>query len=250
MPKPLFQSDFKPKRNEDIARLINRKVPLTSKAFDVLTLEQRARAFRIAGVNKAALIQQAQNEISKAIRDRTSFRDLRIRMLRLFEDAGIDAPNLNHLRTVIRTNMNHVQSMARDRMLARPAVRARFPYMQYVTVGDADVRATHAALDGKIFRADDPFWTTYNPPWEWGCRCDKIPVNARQLKRLGIEVETLADIDKGEIPPARDFATPKAQQTAIDKEVLRAFKGDLKTFVAQRFKELDADEARAIAGTN
>lgn len=248
MPTPLtfIESDFQPTRADEVARILNRKIPLTSSAFDLLKAEQRARAFRIAGVNDAALIQRVQNEISKALRDGTSFRDLRMRILTQFEDAGVDAPSLNHLRVVIRQNMATVEAVARDRMLRNPAVLEQFPYWQYVTVRDAGVRPTHAALEGLVFRADDPFWDTYDPPWEWNCRCGKLPVSEAHLARLGVDLTTLADVQALGIEPNPDFAFPRDQLKEIDEDTLRGFEGDLRRFLVERFQRADAMELAAI----
>jgi SPP1 gp7 family putative phage head morphogenesis protein len=45
------------------------------------------------------------------------------------------------------------------------------PMLEYRTVGDSNVRAEHAALDGIIKPYDDPFWSTYYPPNGFNCRC-------------------------------------------------------------------------------
>jgi SPP1 gp7 family putative phage head morphogenesis protein len=225
---------------------MTRKIPLRSDAFDLLKAEQRARAFRIAGLNKASLIQKAQNELSKAIRDRTAFRDVRMNLLAMFKEAGIEAPSMNHLRIVMRQNMNTVDAVARMRTLESPAVRRRFPYLRYITALDSGVRPTHAALHGKIFRADDPFFKTRMPPWGWGCRCSVIPVSDRELKRLKIDVWTAADADREGIKPEPQFAFPRDQLKSLDKAVLRGFQGDLKRFIEQRFAEADQIEAAGL----
>ncbi len=56
------------------------------------------------------------------------------------------------------------------------------------TPGVNGVRATHAALHGLVFRADDPFWDRHDPPWEWGCRCFKRPLTPGQVKRMRVKV--------------------------------------------------------------
>jgi hypothetical protein len=44
-------------------------------------------------------------------------------------------------------------------------------------MGDEAVRASHAALNGLILPANDPFWQDHYPPWDYGCRCQIIPVD-------------------------------------------------------------------------
>lgn len=51
-----------------------------------------------------------------------------------------------------------------------------FPWWEYFTQGDAQVRPTHAALDRKTFQATDPIWERIYPPNGWGCRCTVLPV--------------------------------------------------------------------------
>ncbi len=41
--------------------------------------------------------------------------------------------------------------------------------VRYRTQNDDHVRASHAALEGKIFRLDEP--GRPSPPLDWGCRC-------------------------------------------------------------------------------
>ena len=61
------------------------------------------------------------------------------------------------------------------------------PYWQYSAVGDARTRPAHLALSGKIYRYDDPFWTTFYPPNGFNCRCTVIALSDRDLARRGID---------------------------------------------------------------
>lgn len=45
------------------------------------------------------------------------------------------------------------------------------PLLQYITAGDSRVRESHRKLDKITLQADHPFWDTYLPPNDWGCRC-------------------------------------------------------------------------------
>ena len=55
-----------------------------------------------------------------------------------------------------------------------------FPYWKYLSMGDEKVRTSHAALNGLILPADDPFWRDHFPPWELGCRCQVVGVTQEE----------------------------------------------------------------------
>jgi SPP1 gp7 family putative phage head morphogenesis protein len=46
-----------------------------------------------------------------------------------------------------------------------------YPNLMFVAVMDERTREDHAALNGAIYPINDPFWDTYYPPLDWGCRC-------------------------------------------------------------------------------
>ena len=89
------------------------------------------------------------------------------------------------LNTIYRVNMQTAYSAARYQRL-RDNVDNR-PYWQYSAVGDARTRPAHLALSGKIYRYDDPFWTTFYPPNGFNCRCTVIALSDRDLARRGID---------------------------------------------------------------
>jgi SPP1 gp7 family putative phage head morphogenesis protein len=52
-----------------------------------------------------------------------------------------------------------------------------FPYWRYQTAQDDRVRDSHAALEGVVLPANDPFWQTHFPPWDFNCRCTVVPLS-------------------------------------------------------------------------
>ena len=62
-------------------------------------------------------------------------------------------------------------------------VSDRYPYWQYSTAHDERVRASHRALDGKIFKTSD---SQYYPPVGFNCRCTAIPVSRLEAEKRGI----------------------------------------------------------------
>ena len=89
------------------------------------------------------------------------------------------------LNTIYRTNMQQAYSAARyQRYMENVNNR---PYWQYSAVGDQRTRPAHQALNGKIYRYDDPFWATFYPPNGFNCRCTVIALGERDLKRKGID---------------------------------------------------------------
>ncbi len=64
------------------------------------------------------------------------------------------------------------------------------PYWQYVAILDGRTRPSHRAMNGKVFRYDDPFWGSFYPPNGWGCRCRVVALSQDNLAKGGIKVES------------------------------------------------------------
>lgn len=89
-----------------------------------------------------------------------------------FRDAVLklnNAYNVEYLRT--EYNYAVASSQMAHKWQTFSENKGTLPYLKYETVGDARVRAAHAALDGIVKPVDDPFWDQYMPPNSWNCRC-------------------------------------------------------------------------------
>lgn len=237
----LTKIDFKPRPANEAAKAFGRKTAVTSDVFEALSQRAKALAFRIAGVHKASLIQRARDIVKKAIRDGTPYADVRRKLLELFDTEGIPRPALSRLRATFQHSAQQAYNDSRRELLDEPDVTAAFPFREYFTVGNGTpgvngVRATHAALHGLVFRWDDPFWNSFTPPWEFGCRCGIRPLTAGMVKRGRIKVRNAGFVTKGlrvqgqrrrGLSPNKAFDRSKPDFKGIDSEIRRAIEGAL-----------------------
>ncbi|EBN1942669.1 phage head morphogenesis protein [Salmonella enterica] len=93
------------------------------------------------------------------------------------------------------------------------------PFWQYVAVMDSRTRPSHAALNGLVFRYDDPFWKTHYPPNGWNCRCRVRALSQERMNALGLTAT------QGE-----KYLTTKKVQAAVDKATGEMIEMDVTTF--------------------
>lgn len=191
----LTRSDFRPQPAEQAARAFAKKAALTSDIFERLSDAARQHAFRLAGLHKASLVQHARNVVHRAIREGTSFAEVRRDLLARFETEGVPQTAVRRLRIMFIQNVQQAYNDGRREVLDDPKIAGAFPFRQYLTVGNGTpgvrgVRPEHAALHGKVLRWDDPFWDSHTPPWGFGCRCFFRPLTTAQVKRMGVRVVT------------------------------------------------------------
>jgi SPP1 gp7 family putative phage head morphogenesis protein len=192
----LTKADFTPRPATEAAGHFAKKVALTHEAFELLSAEAKRHAFRVATVHKARMIQDIRNVVEKAIEQGTDWSAVQRELLKKFDTEGVPRPALYRLRAMFQRNTMDAYRAARREVLDEPEIVNFFPYRMYWTVGDGtpgvnNVRATHAALHGKVFTWDDPIWDAYVPLQEWGCRCTFVGLTAGQAKARG-EVIDLA----------------------------------------------------------
>jgi len=182
--------------------------------------DAHARAFTVAKAASEDVLRTIRQEVDKAIGEGQTLAEF-IRTLRprlqdqgwwgttdaLDADTGeitrVQLGSERRLRMIFQTNVQTAYMAGRYKRLL-DNVEDR-PYWQYVAVMDSRTRPAHAALNGKVFRWDDPIWKVIFPPNGWGCRCRVRALSTADVERLGLRVETGQDrIVEREVALGRD----------------------------------------------
>ena len=156
--------------NEAAADYIRGKAVADPKNFGNLPAQLKQRAFTVAGVEQLDALQRIRDAIAK-LPEGASWDEAKKEIaseMSPFTGGDMKAARAKAEHTL---RIHGFQAYAVARHQEQMETIDVFPYWKYVTVGDARVRPAHAALDGKVLRADDAWWQTHYPPWDWGCRC-------------------------------------------------------------------------------
>jgi SPP1 gp7 family putative phage head morphogenesis protein len=162
------------------------KPVVSRRVFEQLLPELKARAFLISGIEVANVLQ--------SVRDRIADIPLGADWDEVKKDVINDiSPFLvDENATAEERAKQALGASARAELLLRlhgfQAYQAAnydvmkrqedvFPYWQYLTMEDEKVRPAHAALDGVVLPSNHPFWNDHYPPWDWGCRCQVVPLS-------------------------------------------------------------------------
>ena len=176
--------------NEAAAAYIRGKAVADPKNFGALPDQLKQRAFTVAGIEQMDALRRIRDAIAK-LPEGASWDEAKREIAAEMSPyvAGGDAPaprNAAKARAEFLLRTHGFQAYAVARHQQQMEDIEIFPYWKYETVGDSRVRAAHAALDGKILRADDPWWKTHYPPWDWGCRCIVVALDEEDAKEIGI----------------------------------------------------------------
>jgi SPP1 gp7 family putative phage head morphogenesis protein len=187
---------------EAIDFLRSKKV-VDDEEFERLSRAAQARAFKVAGLSDRYVLETMKASLQAAMEKGETINGWLGGLEETLGNAGLGgaAENSWHMRLVARQNLYTAYSAGRWQQMRK--VRQARPYLQYVTVGDDRVRPEHAALDGVIKRADDPWWRKYYPPNGWGCRCLAVSLSEDELQAEGLKVtsdEEIAETYAGLVP--------------------------------------------------
>ncbi|MFU0933302.1 phage minor head protein [Kluyvera cryocrescens] len=184
--------------------------------YEQLT-DAHARAFTVAKAVRLDVLNTLRDEVDRAVHDgitRQEFtRTLAPRLQKLgwwgkqivVDTEGnakeIELGSPRRLATIYNVNMRTAYNSGRYAQMMNNV--EDYPFWQYVAVMDGRTRPEHAALNGLVFRYDDPFWKTHYPPNGWNCRCRVRALSAERMKALGLKVSYGAsfvhthDVDAG-----------------------------------------------------
>lgn len=182
--------------------------------------EANVHAFTVAKATSLELLRTIRAEVSKSIGPGQTFEQFKKTLRPRLEEMGwwgkqevldIDTGEITEaqlgsvrrLRTIYQTNVQTSYMAGRYKRYVSNAVDR--PYWRYVAIMDGRTRPAHAALNGKVFRWDDPIWKVIWPPNGWGCRCRIIALTQAEFDALGLPLEDGTDmIFESEVPINRD----------------------------------------------
>jgi len=163
-------------------------------------------AFTVARVTAVDVLEDIRQAVDQAIDAGTPLAEFKKGLSKLLErkgwlsprgeDAEITLPDGTirkrltpwRLDTIYRTNLQSSYATGRYRQMIE--VARRRPYWMYDAVGDMRTRPSHAAMDGKVYRFDHPFWDEWYPPNGFNCRCTVRTLSARQMEGSQLTEQT------------------------------------------------------------
>jgi SPP1 gp7 family putative phage head morphogenesis protein len=162
----------------------------------------QARAFTVAKAMRLDILQTIRDELQTVLDEGMMLRDFQKDLEPKLKALGwwgnheiVDADGVVssvqlgspwRLRTIYETNMRTSYEAGSYREMMESMDDA--PYGQFMAVLDQNTRPTHRALNGLVFRLDDPFWDTHWPPLDWGCRCSVRQLSDRDVAKRRLTI--------------------------------------------------------------
>lgn len=175
--------------------------------------DAHAKAFTVARCTKLDLLQDIRNSLTDSLKNGTTYEQWKKDIVPIMQKKGwwgkvkdengstVQLGSDRRLKTIFETNTRTSYLSGRYKeMLENVDDR---PYWMYDSKKDSRVRPAHKALDGKVFRYDDPFWSTHYPPNGWRCRCGVRALSEDNLS----EYKVTPEISKGNL---KDVQVPLA----------------------------------------
>ena len=229
--------------NKVAADYIRGKAVADPENFGKLPDQLKQRAFTVAGIEQLDAVKRIRDTVAK-LPEGASWDEAKKEIAaKISTYTGVDMKAAKaRAEHTLRTQGFQAYAVARHQQ-QMSTVRSH-PYWMYETVGDNRVRAGHAALDGKVLRADDPWWKTHYPPWDWGCRCVVIALDEEDAQEFGIT-------PKGQMPtPERSDSysfDPSDAGISLDQIAASKDEADMRLFSAQARQATVQEDGREPA---
>lgn len=170
---------------------------------DALSLAYNAPDYKALAIMEANVFAFANSKVEARLAAASDLilnkEKLKINSFSEFKKAAFDQVELMNT-TYLRTEYDLAIAVGQNgsafqRFLAE---QDQFPFVQYQTVGDSNVRSEHALLDGRIFNIKDSDARNLWPPNGYNCRCEMVQYIGEpdEVSSGKTESERLAKVDK------------------------------------------------------
>lgn len=183
---------------EAIAHLKSKGLAITFNWAEMLD-EAHARSFTVAKAMRLDVLRALRKGVLDAIEQGKTLRQFETELTPLLQQQGwwgkqivvdnegqaqeVQLGSPRRLKTIYQTNLQ--SAYMAGRMKAQIEATA-FPWLMYVAIMDGRTRPSHAALNGRIWRKDDPVWASIYPPNGFNCRCRTRALTDGQMRREGL----------------------------------------------------------------
>lgn len=195
---------------KEAIEFLKRKKALSNEEYKELDNESRAKAFTVSGYTSAEILQAFLDCLQKAAVEGATKEQFQKEMEHFLAEHGYEGINPWKSDNIFRTNMQAAFGAGHYKSMTNETVMKMRPYWRYQTAGDGQVRESHAVMEGRVYRADDPIWDIWYPPNGFRCRCIVVSLSKRQVESMGLQVET-------EIPFDVDYSTGEIRPRFPDK---------------------------------
>lgn len=199
----LYALDLQPKDALDYFESKGYVLPKNlSDNWQTVWQEAHAKAFTVARATQMDVLQDIRGMVQKSLDEGLTFDEFKKELTPKLISKGwwgtttdehgqtVQLGSVRRLQTIYDTNMRTSYMSGRYKSMYGNAENR--PYWQYNAMNDSRTRPAHRALDGKVFRYDDPFWNTHFPPNGWHCRCNVDALKDSDLNDKGLKVESSA----------------------------------------------------------
>lgn len=183
--------------------------------YDELLKEAHDKAFTVAKITRADLLNDIHESLIKAMKSGENFETWKKNIIPTLQKKGwfgekeivnpatgevkkvvIDS---RRLKTIYSTNMRvSYQKYRYKQMMELPLST----YWMYRSALLENTRDSHRKLHGTVLPRDNVFWNTNYPPNDWNCKCTVTAHSKRDLERRGIydkvvteDIENIASKD-------------------------------------------------------
>lgn len=215
------------------AEFLSSKEAVPMEVYKELEKKSKDRAFSVSHYASAEVLNQFLRELVNAVEDGTTYDTFLENMNTFLERNGYTAVNPWHASVIFETNVQTAYNAGHYETMQK-AKKYR-PYWQYKTAGDGRVRETHAAMQDKVYAADDPIWNVWYPPNGYRCRCTVVSLTEAQVRRMGLEVSTKPPTsltEYGDIPVFPDKGFSNNPATTPWKPDMSEFDETLKSILS------------------
>lgn len=182
-----------PNHFHEAIEAFRRRVPLTEEEFAALEEAEQEFGFTVAGVAQADVVAAVYEAIDRAVSTGTTFEDFKDEIgASLSEAWGGESPS--RLETVFRTNVMSSYNDGRYKVMTSAVVKEARPYWRADVIDDSRTSDICEDLIDVILPADDPFWSTHQPPLHPNCRSHLTPLSEEEAREEGVDTEP-PDVD-------------------------------------------------------